>query len=165
MDIPEVQYATAGDGVHIAYQIVGDGPVDLLFVPGYWSNLTWNWQLPAYALFLQKLASFCRLIIVDRRGSGLSDRLSPHDLPALEILADDLGVALDAAGSERASLLGVWSGGQTCSVFAATRPERVDRLILYAMDPGGEQSWGPPSAARVTAWPRCSPRSPGHPEP
>jgi class 3 adenylate cyclase len=137
----EVHYAKTGDGVHIAYQIVGDGPVDLLFVPGFWSNLTWNWQLPSYAHFLRRLSSFCRLIVVDRRGSGLSDRLSPHDLPALEILADDLGVVLDAAGSERASLLGVWSGGMTCSVFAATRPERVDRLILYAMDPGGDQSW------------------------
>jgi class 3 adenylate cyclase len=141
METPDVRYAEAGDGVHLAYQIVGDGP-DVLFVPGMWSNLTWNWQLPAYAHFLRRLASFCRLIVVDRRGSGLSDRLSPHDLPALEILADDLGVVLDAAGSERASLIGVWSGGQTCSVFAATRPERVDRLILYAMNPGGAQTWG-----------------------
>ncbi len=141
MEIPEVNYATTADGVHIAYQIVGEGPIDLLFVPGFWSNLTWNWQLPAYALFFRRLSSFCRLIIVDRRGSGLSDRLSPHDLPPLEILADDFGVVLDAAGSERASLLGVWSGGMACSIFAATRPERVDRLILYAMNPGGDQQW------------------------
>lgn len=140
MEIPEVHFAKTGDGVHIACQIIGHGPVDLLFVPGFWSNLTWNWQLPSYAHFLRRLGSFCRLIVVDRRGSGLSDRLSPHDLPALEILADDLGVVLDAAGSERASLFGVWSGGMTCSVFAATRPERVDRLILYSMFPGGEQS-------------------------
>jgi class 3 adenylate cyclase len=142
VEIPDVQYAEAADGVHIAYQVVGEGPVDLVFVPGAWSNLTWNWQLPSYAHFLRRLSSFCRLIVVDRRGSGLSDRLSPNDLPALETLADDFGVVLDAAGSERASLLGVWSGGQTCAVFAATRPERVDRLILYAMNPGGEQSWG-----------------------
>jgi class 3 adenylate cyclase len=142
METPEVRYAEAGDGIHLAYQVVGEGPVDLLFVPGFWSNLTWNWQLPAYARFLRRLGSFCRLIVVDRRGSGLSDRLSPDDLPPLETLADDLGVVLDVAGSERASLFGVWSGGVTCSVFAATRPERVDRLILYAMNPGGEQSWG-----------------------
>jgi class 3 adenylate cyclase len=142
VEIPDVQYAEAADGVHIAYQVVGEGPADLLFVPGAWSNLTWNWQLPSYAHFLRRLSSFCRLIVVDRRGSGLSDRLSPDDLPALETLADDFGVVLDAAGSERASLLGVWSGGQTCAVFAATRPDRVDRLILYAMNPGGEQSWG-----------------------
>jgi class 3 adenylate cyclase len=139
--VEEVRYATTGDGVHLAYQIVGDAPVDLLFVPGFWSNLAWNWQLPSYANFLRRLGSFCRLIVVDRRGSGLSDRLSPDDLPPLEILADDLGVVLDATGSERASLFGVWSGGITCSVFAATRPERVDRLILYAMDPGGSQPW------------------------
>ena len=72
MEIPEVDYTKTRDGVHLAYQIVGDGTVDLLFVPGFWSNLTWNWQLPAYAEFFRRLASFCRLIIVDRRGSGLS---------------------------------------------------------------------------------------------
>jgi pimeloyl-ACP methyl ester carboxylesterase len=142
METPDVHYAETRDGVHIAYQVVGDGSADLLFVPGFWSNLTWNWQLPSYAHFLRRLSSFCRLIVVDRRGSGLSDRLSPHDLPALEILVDDLGAVLDAVGSERASVFGVWSGGQPSSVFAATRPERVDRLILYAMNPGGEQSWG-----------------------
>jgi class 3 adenylate cyclase len=142
MEIPEVRYAQTKDGLHIAYQVVGEGPVDLLYVPGSWSNLRWNWQLPSYAHFLRRLSSFSRLIAFDRRGSGLSDRLSPGDLPALEILADDLGVVLDAAGSTRASLLGLWSGGMTCSVFAATRPERVDRLILYSMNPGGDQSWG-----------------------
>jgi class 3 adenylate cyclase len=139
MEIPEVRYAKTADGVHLAYQIVGDGPVDLLYVPGFWSNLTWNWQHPSYAHFLRRLSSFCRLIVVDRRGSGLSDRLSPHDLPPLETLADDLEVVLDAVESERVSLLGVWSGGMTCCVFAATRPERVDRLVLYALDPGGDQ--------------------------
>jgi pimeloyl-ACP methyl ester carboxylesterase len=89
VETPDVQYAEAADGVHIAYQVVGEGPADLLFVPGAWSNLTWNWQLPSYAHFLRRLSSFCRLIVVDRRGSGLSDRLSPDDLPALETLADD----------------------------------------------------------------------------
>ena len=139
--IPETRYAKTADGVHIAYQIVGAGPIDLLFVPGFWSNLTWNWQLASYAHFLRRLSSFCRLIVVDRRGSGLSDRLSPDDLPPLETLVEDLRIVLDAAGSDRASLFGVWSGGQTCSVFAATRPERVDRLILYAMNPGGSGFW------------------------
>ena len=144
--MPEVRFARTPDGVHLAYQVVGGGPIDLLFVPGFWSNLTWNWQLPAYARFLRRLSSFCRLIIVDRRGSGLSDRLSPDDLPALEILADDLEVVLDAADSERVSLFGVWSGGMPCAVFAATRPERVDRMILYSMSPGGDRSWD------MTAW-------------
>ena len=108
--IPETRYAKTADGVHIAYQIVGDGPIDLLFVPAFWSNLTWNWQLASYAHFLRRLSSFCRLIVVDRRGSGLSDRLSPDDLPPLETLVEDLRIVLDAAGSDRASLFGVWSG-------------------------------------------------------
>ena len=141
VEIPETHYAKTADGTHIAYQVLGDGPVDLLFVPGFGSNLIWNWQLPSYAHFLRRLSSFCRLIVVDRRGSGLSDRLSPRDLPSLEILADDLSVVLDVAGSERASLFGTQDGGFTCSLFAATRPQRVDRLILYTVDPGGDQPW------------------------
>jgi len=101
--VPEVRYAKTASGVHIAYQVVGDGPIDLVFVPGYAANLQWQWELPSYARFLERLASFSRLIIVDRRGAGLSDRFSPEDLPPLEDLADDLEVVLDAVGSERAA--------------------------------------------------------------
>jgi class 3 adenylate cyclase len=137
---PEVRYARNGD-VSLAYQIVGDGPFDLLFVPGFASNLIWNWELPDYARFLRRLSSFCRLIVIDRRGCGLSDRLSPHDLPPLEILADDLSVVLDAVGSEHASLFGAEDGAMTCALFAATHPERVDRLIIYTLDPMGDQPW------------------------
>ncbi len=140
MNSPEILYAKSGE-ISLAYQIVGEGPADLLFVPGFASNLIWNWELPAYAHFLRKLGSFSRLIVVDRRGCGLSDRLSPQDLPPLEVLADDLGVVLDAAGSERASLFSTEDGGLACSLFAATRPDRVDRLILYTLDPGGDQPW------------------------
>ena len=78
---PEVHYAKTPQGVHIAYQVVGDGPLDLLFAPGYASNLQWQWELPSYARFLERLASFARLIVVDRRGAGLSDRFSPRTLP------------------------------------------------------------------------------------
>jgi len=138
---PEIHYAKTPDGTSIAFQVVGDGEMDLLFVPGFASNLIWNWELPSYAHLLRRLSSFCRLIVVDRRGSGLSDRLSPHDLPPLEILADDLGVVLDATGSERASLFGTQDGAMFCSLFAATHPERVDRLILFTLDPGGHQPW------------------------
>ena len=140
--IPEVRYAKTPDGVSIAYQVVGDGPSDLLFVPGFASNLIWSWQLPSYAHFLRRLSSFCRLIIVDRRGSGISDRLSPEDLPSLEVIADDLGVVLDAVGSERASIFAADEGAHGVVLYAATHPERVERLILYAFDPMGDyQPW------------------------
>jgi pimeloyl-ACP methyl ester carboxylesterase len=92
VDTPQTKYAKTIDGVYIAYQIVGDGPIDLLYLPGYASNLRWQWELPSYARFLERLASFSRLILVDRRGTGLSDRFSPQDLPPLEDLADDLEI-------------------------------------------------------------------------
>ena len=92
--------------------------------------------------FLRELSSFSRLIIIDRRGSGLSDRLSPEDAPSLEVLADDIGVVLDEVEAKKVALFGAEGGGLTCSLFTATHPERVDRLILFAMDPGGEKGWG-----------------------
>ena len=85
MEIPETRYAKTPEGIYIAYQVVGDGPIDLLYLPGYTSNLFWQWKLPSYARFLEQLASFSRLILVDRRGTGLSDRFSPQDLPPLEV--------------------------------------------------------------------------------
>jgi class 3 adenylate cyclase len=166
---PDVHYAKTPQGVHIAYQVVGDGPLDLLFVPGYASNLQWQWELPSYARFLERLASFARLIIVDRRGAGLSDRFSPEDLPPLEDLADDLEVVLDAVGSRRTALFGAEDGGLICCMLAARRPDRVSALIVYGMDPGGpdetrtgeqreafwdelltrvDTSWGTPEYAR-----------------
>jgi class 3 adenylate cyclase len=128
-----VRYAKTTSGVHIAYQVVGDGPVDLVFVPGYAANLQWQWELPSYARFLERLASFSRLIVVDRRGAGLSDRFSPQDLPPLEDLVDDLEVVLDSAGSERAALFGAEDGAMICCMFAARRPERTEALVVYAM--------------------------------
>ena len=145
MRAPDVHYAKTPQGVHIAYQVVGDGPIDLLFVPGYASNLQWQWELPSYARFLERLASFSRLIIVDRRGAGLSDRFSPEDLPPLEDLADDLEVVLDAVGSTRAALFGAEDGGLICCMLAARRPDRISALIVYGMDPGG------PDEARTDA--------------
>jgi pimeloyl-ACP methyl ester carboxylesterase len=136
MEIPETRYAKTSEGVYVAYQVVGDGPIDLLYLPGYTSNLFWQWELPSYARFLEQLASFSRLILVDRRGTGLSDRFSPQDLPPLEDMADDLVTVMDAVGSERTALLGTEDGCFVCSMFAATHPDRTDAIVLYGMDPG-----------------------------
>jgi class 3 adenylate cyclase len=127
LETPEVRYARSGD-VSIAYQVVGEGPVDLLFVP-FLINLVWAWEQPIFVDFCRRLASFSRLILFDKRGTGLSDR--PRDLPTLETRMDDLRAVMDEAGSERAALLGAGSpGGQLSAVFAATYPERVVALIL-----------------------------------
>ena len=124
MDRPETRYAKTADGHFVAHQVFGTGP-DLLFVPGFISNLELNWDLPAYAGLLHHLASFSRVIAVDRRGTGLSDRLSPGDEPPLEILMEDLGRVLDEVGSERATVVGLLDGGYLCMLFAATHPERT----------------------------------------
>ncbi|TMK35872.1 MAG: adenylate/guanylate cyclase domain-containing protein [Actinobacteria bacterium] len=150
MERPETRYAKTSEGVYIAYQVLGDGPIDLLYLPGYTSNLFWQWELPSYARFLEQLASFSRLILVDRRGTGLSDRFSPQDLPPLEDLADDLVTVMDAVGSERIVLLGTEDGCFVCSMFAATHPDRADAVVLYGMDPGSpDVGLAQPSPERV----------------
>jgi pimeloyl-ACP methyl ester carboxylesterase len=133
---PSTKYAKTAEGVNIAYQVLGSGPIDLLYLPGYVSNLRWQWELPSYARFLERLASFSRLILVDRRGSGLSDRFSPQDLPPLEDLADDLETVMEAVGSERIALLGTEDGCFVSAMFAASHPDRTNALVLYGMDPG-----------------------------
>jgi len=130
MNVPEVQYARNGN-VALAYQVLGDGPIDVVFQPGFFGNLDVMWEFPPFARFLRRLASFSRLIVTDRRGSGLSDRLSPEDLPPLEVLMDDLLVVLDEVGSDRASVFGASDSGSLCAMFAATHPERTDALALY----------------------------------
>jgi len=128
LDTPEVRYARSGD-MSIAYQVVGDGPPDIVFVP-FLINLVWAWEQPLFVEFCQRLASFSRLILLDKRGTGLSDR--PRDMGTLEARMDDIRAVMDDAGSERAALLGAGSpGGQLCAVFAATYPERVAALILH----------------------------------
>jgi class 3 adenylate cyclase len=127
LDTPEVRYARSGD-VSIAYQVVGEGPVDVLFVP-FLINLVWAWEQPIFAEFCKRVSSFSRLILFDKRGTGLSDR--PRDMPTLETRMDDLRAVMDGAGSERAALLGAGSpGGQLCALFGATYPERVVALVL-----------------------------------
>ncbi len=116
--------------VNIAYQVVGEGPLDLVFVSGWVSNLDLMWEDPSYARFLRRLASFSRLILFDKRGTGLSDRVPETDLPTLEARMDDVRAVLDAAGAERAALLGHSEGGPMCLLFAATYPERTNALVL-----------------------------------
>jgi class 3 adenylate cyclase len=126
--LPETRYAKSGD-VHIAYQIVGTGPLDLVVVPGFISHVEWFWEEPACARLLGRLASFSRLILFDKRGSGLSDRVP--QVPTLEQRMDDVRAILDAAGSERAAIIGVSEGGPMSVLFAATYPERTAALVLY----------------------------------
>jgi pimeloyl-ACP methyl ester carboxylesterase len=123
---PQTRYAKSGD-VNIAYQVVGDGPRDLIVVPGWMSNIEVFWDEPAVARFLRRLASFSRLILFDKRGTGLSDRLS--DLPDLETRMDDVRAVMDAVGSERATLCGYSEGGAMCMLFSATYPTRTTALI------------------------------------
>jgi pimeloyl-ACP methyl ester carboxylesterase len=123
----ETHYARSGD-VTIAYQTVGDGPLDLVFVMGWISHLDYFWEEPSFARFLGRLASFSRLILFDKRGTGLSDRGGP--LPTLEQRMDDVRAVMDAVGSREAALLGVSEGGPMCALFAATYPERTRALVM-----------------------------------
>jgi class 3 adenylate cyclase/pimeloyl-ACP methyl ester carboxylesterase len=126
MDVPEIHYTRSGD-VAIAYQVVGGGPIDLVFVPAF-ANLVFPWLNPEWKSFYDRLASFARLILFDKRGTGLSDR--PRDLGSLEARMDDIRAVLDAVGAERATLVGSGAGGQPCAMFAATYPERTRALVL-----------------------------------
>ena len=108
--LPQTRYAKSGD-VNIAYQVVGDGPIDLVLVPGWVSNIDVFWEEPTLARLLTRLASFSRLILFDKRGTGLSDRVS--DMPSLEVRMDDVRAVMDAAGSQRAALFGYSEGGAT----------------------------------------------------
>ena len=127
---PETRYVKSGDA-HIAYQVVGDGPVDLIVVRGYISHVEVAWESPALASFYRRLASFCRLILFDKRGTGLSDRVPEDRLPTLEQRMDDVRAVMEAVGSERAALLGASEGGPMCLLFAATYPERTLGLLLW----------------------------------
>jgi len=132
MEIPQTRYATTGDGVHIAYQVAGGGPFDLVYVPGWTSNLEAVWDLPLHGPFLRRLASLARLILFDRRGSGVSDRPPKDESLALEYGVDDIRAVMDAVDSERAVLFGFEDAGILSAVFAASYPERVQALILFA---------------------------------
>ena len=129
METLETKYAWNGD-VALAYQVVGDGPIDLVYVEGYASNVDVNWESPSFARFLRGLASHARLIITDPRGVGCSDRFSPSDIPPIETLVDDLFAVMDAAGSERAAILATNWLGVMAAQAAASHPDRVAAIVL-----------------------------------
>lgn len=128
--VPETRYARSGE-VNIAYQVVGDGPFDLVYVPGWVSNVEMMWEDPSHARFLERLASFSRLILFDKRGTGLSDKVSVSDLPTLEQRMDDVRAVMEAVGSERAALFGHSEGGNMAALFAATYPNRTKALVTF----------------------------------
>lgn len=144
--VPETRYARSGD-VNIAYQVLGDGPVDVVFVMGWVSHLEYFWKEPQFARFLRRIASFSRLILFDKRGTGLSDRVPLDRLPGLEQRMDDVRAVMEAVGSSRAVLCGVSEGGPMCALFAATYPEKTVSLVMigtYAKRMRSDDyPWGP----------------------
>src|SRR5262249_81133 len=148
VEIPETRYATTPDGGDMGCEGIGDGAVDLVFVPPWVSDVEIQWEEPRFARFLRGLASFSRLITFDKRGTGLSDRVSDDRLPDMETRMDDVRAVLDQVGSERAALFGVFDGGHMSMVFAATYPERTLALILLGAPAKARRSsdypWGLP---------------------
>jgi pimeloyl-ACP methyl ester carboxylesterase/class 3 adenylate cyclase len=148
--VPETRYARSGD-VSIAYHVFGSGPFDLVFVPGWVSNIEMMWENPRYASSLERLAAFARVITFDKRGTGLSDRAVGY--PTLEQRMDDVRAVMDAADCERAALFGHSEGAGMCILFAATYPDRTRALITY----GGfakrlrtdDYPWAPTLESRV----------------
>jgi pimeloyl-ACP methyl ester carboxylesterase len=131
--VPQTQYARSGE-IHIAYQVMGDGPADLVFIPGWVSHLELEMEMVLPRRFYEALASFTRLIRFDKRGTGMSDRvMGPM---SLNERVDDIRAVLDSAGVERASLLGFSEGGTMAAVFAARHPDRVEKLVLLASHAG-----------------------------
>jgi pimeloyl-ACP methyl ester carboxylesterase len=130
MDQPETRYARAGDA-DIAYQVLGDGPVDLVWAFGLMTHLEVKWEEPSLAAMLRRLAEFSRLILFDRRGCGLSDRADRHVAPTLEERVDDMVAVLDAVGSRRTSILGLSEGCALAALFASMHPSRTESIILY----------------------------------
>src|SRR5688572_19164472 len=149
---PETRYTRNAD-VHIAYQVIGDAPRDLVLVPGWVSNIEMFWEEPTVARFFERLASFSRLILFDKRGTGLSDRVA--EMPNLETRMDDVRAVMDAVGSERAALFGYSEGGPMCALFAATYPARTSALVMlggyarlkrtsdhpWGREPADQQAW------------------------
>ena len=154
MKMPATRYAKSG-GLSIAYQIVGEGPFDLIFSAGWITNVELGWEDPAIARFYERLASFSRLLLFDKRGTGLSDRVSDEHPPTLEERTDDLRAVLDACRSERAAVFGVSEGGNMSVLFAATYPHRTSGLITHGIF--AKRVWSPdypwaPTPAERNAW-------------
>jgi pimeloyl-ACP methyl ester carboxylesterase len=155
---PKTDYAKSGD-VHVAYQLLGDGPVNLVFVPGFVSHVEHFWEDPSLARFLRRLASFSRLVFFDKRGTGLSDRVSEAALPTLEERMDDVRAVMDAVGFDRAAVFAPSEGGSMAILFAATFPQRTTALVLYGTFAAGVKEpgypWGlspPEREAQAERW-------------
>jgi class 3 adenylate cyclase len=127
---PETRYAKSGE-IHIAYQVVGSGPLDLVYVPGWISHVELGWELPDLAHGFERLASFSRLILFDKRGTGMSDPVPDQELPSLETRMDDVRAVMDAVGSERAAIFGASEGGNMSTLYAATYPGRTSALATF----------------------------------
>src|SRR5881628_3059253 len=145
MSVPPTRYAQSGD-VSIAYHVVGDGPIDVVAVLGFATHLELQWEAAPFARFCERMGSFARLIVFDKRGTGLSDPVA--EVPTLEQRIDDVRAVMDAAGSERAALFGVSEGGPMSVLFAATHPDRVWALVLFATFP--RVMWAPDYPAGAT---------------
>jgi class 3 adenylate cyclase len=141
MKIPDTRYAETSDGVYVAYQVLGKGPIDLVFAFGWLNNVDSARSIPEIASFYRHLAAFSRLIIFDRRGTGLSDRVTEGDAATFEAGMDDIRAVMDAAGSERALQVGFQDGGMLCALFAASFPERALGLVIIGSSPVG--IWAP----------------------
>jgi pimeloyl-ACP methyl ester carboxylesterase len=156
MEVPEVRYVQTGDGVNVAYQVFGEGAVDLVFVWGWVSNLDLIWDEPRSARFLHRLGSFCRVISFDKRGTGLSDPVAVDNPPHVETRLDDLLAVVDAAGCQRAAVLGFSEGGATAVMFAAAHPDRVSSLVLYGAFPrvawAEDYPWGETREQSLRRW-------------
>ena len=135
---PRTEYARSGD-CGIAYQVLGEGSFDLVYVPGFVSNVELAWRIPDLAAYLGAIASFSRLILFDKRGTGMSDRIA--GVPSLETRMDDVRAVMDAAGSSRAALMGTSEGGALSVLFAVTHPDRISALVLFATSP--RPLWAP----------------------
>ena len=146
---PETRYAHSGD-VRVAYQVVGDGPRDLVLVPGFVSHLELAWEYPTYERFKRRLAMFARVIVFDKRGSGLSDPIG--EVATIEQRMDDIRAVMEAAGSERADVFGWSEGAAIAAVFAASRPDRVSALVLYGSFARGTPAEDYPWAIDRDAW-------------
>ena len=146
MASPQTRYAKAGD-VHVAYQVVGEGPPDLVLVSTWFSHVEARWDFPGFAYYLRRLASFSRVISFDKRGIGLSDPVQVDRLPFLEEWMSDVRAVMDAAGVERAVLFGANEGSMMAALFAATYPERVSSLVLA--NATARPAWAPDNPSGV----------------
>ena len=152
MEPPETRYVKTPDGAHIAYQVFGNGPFDLVYVPGFASNVEYMWRVEPFARGLRRLGSFARVVVFDRRGTGLSDRIDETNLPTLEARMDDIRAVMDAAAVERAALFGSEDGAHLCAVFAAAHPSRVVACVFHGTGARGQSAPDYPWAWSSEQW-------------